>query len=63
MIQKLLNWLDGLFFSPKSKAEEKLIERHYLKFCRELETYPLREQIFIKDTILRLFSGIAIGEY
>lgn len=63
MIQKLFNWLDELLFSSKTKAEERLIEIHYLKFCEELETYPQKEQIFIKDTILRMFSGIAIGEY
>lgn len=63
MLQKLLNWLDKLLTPPKTKAEERLIERYYQKFCSELEAYPQKEQIFIKDTILRMFSNTAIGEY
>lgn len=63
MIKRILSWLDELLTPAKTKTEEKLIERHYLKFCEELKTYPQKEQIFIKDTILRMFSGIAIGEY
>ena len=62
MIKRFLNWLNDVLTPTKTKAEERLIEFYYQKFCKELATYPQRDQIYIKDTILRMFSGIAIGE-
>ena len=62
MFKRFIDWLDRTLTPTKTDAEERLIELHFQKFCRQLESYPHREQIFIKDTIIRMFVGIAIGE-
>ena len=60
MIKKFVVWLCSLIEQPFSEREARLIERYYQKFCKELENASQQDQLMVKDTIVRIFLGVAV---
>ena len=62
MIKRFITWICSLIELPFSERETRLIERHYQKFCKELENASQQDQLMVKDTIIRMFLGIAVRD-
>lgn len=62
MIKRFITWLYNLIEPQFTEREARLIERHYQKFCKELESASQQDQLMIKDTIIRLFLGVAVRD-
>jgi hypothetical protein len=62
MIKRFVIWLCNLIEPPFSEREARLIERHYQKFCKELKNASQQDQLMVKDTIIRMFLGVAVRD-